>query len=136
MPGVGPGPAGNGSKGDLGGVEKLAGGLLLDGANEHAVAYAGDEIADAFIPAKRRHGPAEGFRSFGLRNVTLLGFGQHCLVDLFPCTEAQSNGAVVESGVVDAFEAQVVRRLGGFEQEGPPGRRGLAFIVRLCAEGG
>ena len=61
------------------GVEELGGVLARNGADEHAVRGAGDEIADAFMVKERGHGVTVGrvgvvrgediafaFRSFGL----------------------------------------------------------------------
>jgi hypothetical protein len=48
---------------DLRGVEEACAVLVGDGADEHTVGGAGDEIADAFVVKERRHGIAVRYAS-------------------------------------------------------------------------
>jgi hypothetical protein len=112
----------NGGEGDLGGVEEFGAILFADGAGEHAVAGAGDVIADVLIPAERRHGLAEGFPGTALRAVFSFVLLQRGLVDLFPCAGAESDGGIFEGGVVEVFREQVGRGLDGFSSRETSGK--------------
>lgn len=51
-------------EGNLGSVKELAASFGGDGADEDAVGGAGDEVADAFVAGKHRHGATVGRAPF------------------------------------------------------------------------
>jgi hypothetical protein len=66
--------------GDLGGVEELGALIVRDNSDEHSVSYAGDEIADVFIPGKQRHGVAVGTLAAMEASHLLLPFARSVLL--------------------------------------------------------
>lgn len=97
---------GEGTESDLGSVEKLVAILFLDGADEHAVAGAGDEIADVFIAAEGRHGLAEGFAGVAFGGVFVLGSVHRRSVDLVPRGSTAGHGMVSKGGAVGVFQKE------------------------------
>lgn len=82
------------AEGDLRGVEELGAVLAQDGADEHPVRGAGDEIADAFIASERGHGVAVGVVSVVGGEDIIFAFGFFGIVAELPGLAASRDGGV------------------------------------------
>lgn len=121
-PGLGFGLLRHACEGDLGGVEELAAVFRFDGAEEHAVAGASDEVADILIAGERGHGQAKGFGGTALGGVHVIGLLHGRRVNLSPDLGAKGDGGVFEGGVEGRFHALGGGGLDGFDHGGSPGR--------------
>src|SRR5271157_2590388 len=79
---------------DLGGIEKLGAGFLLDGTDEQPVSDAGDEVADVLLAGEWRHGASIGEACFAVSMTIVLSFGNFRLVNALPDAIAVSDDGV------------------------------------------
>ena len=132
-PGLGSGLLRHACEGDLGSVEELAAVFLFDGAEEHAVAGASDEVADILIAGEWGHGQAKGFGGTALGSVDVSGLLDGRRVNLSPDLGAKGDGGVFEGGIEGRFQVLGGGGLDGCDHEGFSGK-GLTFTFRLCAK--
>ena len=85
----------------MGGVQELGGVFVFDGADEHTVGYAGDEVADVLRAEQRGHGAAVGFGSCFVDGVAGLGAGEGIGAGL---VRALMQRAIVDVGAGAGFD--------------------------------